>query len=154
MRSSLFLTLALTACGLEVTDEASAPVATAQDALNPGASVAAMHASAAKVAGRWARRFPLATTRSIFVAVDVSGASPGGHVVELTFVQPGGLPWQVQTVSFQATGSGGKHAAPERVWVELPVVGTWIEQYALTGRWTVEAAVDHGRSSSLTFILE
>lgn len=153
MRSSLFLTLALTACGLEVTDEASAPVAAAQEALTPGASVAAMHTSAAQVAGRWARRFPLATTRSIFVAVDVSGASPGGHVVELTFLQPGGMPWQVQTVSFQAAGGGGKQAA-ERVWVELPVVGTWIEQYALTGRWTVEASVDHGRSSSLTFVLE
>lgn len=111
----------------------------------------------------WQTGFSIAQTYDVKVAVDVPASFAGHHTLQLFFTAPGPMQYQRVAVAFSAgvaTADGetdgeviGAASAPSgyRVWVSLPVGGTMIDQYSMTGSWTADAwfdAEDSGRAST------
>lgn len=81
--------------------------------------------------------FPLATTYDLYVAFDIPTAISGTHVAVYEFVSPDGAIYQRTDVPF----SMGR-AKSYRVWGAMPVAGTFIQQYGMTGGWSVRVSLD------------
>jgi hypothetical protein len=121
-------------------------------------------ASASIEAPSFSDSFVIAETTDLHLALDVSASAVGGHNVATVFVDmPGGSAYQRFDVAFATNvvaDPGELQAEPTatgyRIWITLPVAGTWIEQYQLSGTWTAEAYVNNSTSAnaSLAFTLE
>ena len=99
--------------------------------------------------------FVINQTYDLFFAVDVNGALAGHHSASVFVNLPGGSAYQRLDVAFAtdvAAGAGEqqaeKTATGYRVWVSMPVAGTVIEQYQLTGPWTASAFIDAGSTAA------
>jgi hypothetical protein len=121
---------------------------------------------------RWsepvAPAFSTTATADLAVTVEVDGAAPGDHLLELRWYLPGGALYQSVAVPFAAgvapaaagrrlagypfpvevraaarrerAGAGGVFAVADR----LPVAGSSIVEAALWGEWRLEAFLDGG----------
>lgn len=94
--------------------------------------------------------FPIATTYDLFVAADIPKLT-GQHVAIYEISSPDGSVYQRTEVPF-STGT----ATTYRVWTSMPVAGTWIQMFAMTGTWTVRVFLDSETVSraSQTFSLQ
>jgi hypothetical protein len=96
----------------------------------------AVQASDSATAPVFKTTFDIATTYDVFVAFDIPVTLAGQHVAVFEISSPSGI-YQRTEVPF-STGTATKY----RVWSSMPVAGTWIEQYAMTGAWTVKVFMD------------
>lgn len=96
-------------------------------------------------------QFVIATTADLFAAFDVPVALAGSHVAAFEFVSPDGVVFQRTEVPFSMGG-----AKTMRVWNAMPVSGTWIQQFAMTGTWRVRVFLDSEANSraSASFVLQ
>ncbi|MBI5528675.1 MAG: hypothetical protein HY897_20280 [Deltaproteobacteria bacterium] len=102
--------------------------------------------------------FPIASTVDVHVAVDYTNLS-GLHAQSVRVFAPDGSFYQGFDKSI-CVGSGcTSGAAPEVIgsvaqyWETLPVAGTYITQYNLSGSWRVDLYVDGVKKQSGTFLL-
>jgi len=125
MRALFVMALTVVGCGgpLEESEESEASLARR---LNVRVSNSAGHAK-----GR--ARFEIDATNTLYLSADVRA----GHTVAFEVTEPGGAMWQRSEVV--ASGRAGAVTS-------MPVAGTWIQQYALTGTWSVLVFVDAASS--------
>jgi hypothetical protein len=95
--------------------------------------------------------FTIAETYDLFIAFEIPVALAGQHIAAFEVVSPNGAVYQRTEVPFSSAAS-----THYRVWSSMPVAGTWIQQFAMAGSWSVNVYLDGEQSSraSRTFILE
>ncbi|MBL8951168.1 MAG: hypothetical protein JNK82_10355 [Myxococcaceae bacterium] len=130
MRALLVTALTLVACGGPLEEEADvAPSATATGSAIGMALQVRVGTSAGESGLR--NRFAIDQTDAVyFTATGAQGA--GTHTVAFEVYDPSGSMWQRS----ESTLTGGRATA------SMPVAGTWVQQYALTGKWQVLVFVD------------
>ncbi|HEY8599978.1 MAG TPA: hypothetical protein VIL85_16190 [Thermomicrobiales bacterium] len=104
----------------------------------------------------WATSFPVSTTYAVLFAVDLCGAvNPASTALEL--FMPGGFPYIREPLAGPQSGMvtpGGPIACGDQVgqryWVSLPVAGTAIEQYLITGDWEAKVIDQWGQVVAVT----
>lgn len=148
-------TLALAGCGVGMEGGQAALTGSAQAALVTSASsqLRTTDAHRARVAPAWKSNFVITSTPDVFFALDIPSALKGHHI-ETVFVSYGGSPYVRYDVSFAAgvAPAAGEQAAERtatgyRVWAAMPVAGTEIEQYGLSGPWSAGLMLDSTSSS-------
>jgi hypothetical protein len=111
----------------------------------------------------WKTRFKVDNTITLFFATDVHGRFSGHHKLTAFVYAPGNSLYQRFDVSFaagvpagQSEQSAERTRGGYRVWLQMPVAGTWIQQYQLTGKWSASSYVDGSPSpnAGVEFILE
>lgn len=137
------LSVALGACGLPEGDDVGAT----HQALK--AAHAPRHVSKGKVARGQVRvaasmqprtyqdDFVINETNTVFF-VAAPAAPSGQHQLTFEVFEPGGGLYQSQTVAF--TGSAKR--IPVELVSSMPVAGTWVQQFSMTGDWVVKAWLD------------
>lgn len=146
--------LTFTSCG--------SPVAELGDPSDSAASIDDLKAARAPAAWKirvaktstspsFKSRFVIATTPDLFAALDIPTALAGQHVAAFEWISPEGVVFQRSEVPF-SMGS----AKTYRVWNAMPVSGTWIQQFAMTGSWSVRVFLDSEANSRATaaFVLQ
>ncbi|HVE86086.1 MAG TPA: hypothetical protein VND93_24685 [Myxococcales bacterium] len=122
----------------------------------------ALHATDAQ-ATAWKTSFSILDTPELYFALDVGSNTPGHHVERLVLTMPSGSAYQVLYVAFAvnvAAAAGEQQAertsAGWRVWASIPVAGTTIQEFNITGRWSVGASVDSATvaNASMTLTLQ
>jgi hypothetical protein len=105
----------------------------------------------------WTSAFPLSSTYDVHLALDFPSTVTGHHRATLELRTPYGDVYQRIDVAFAtdvAAGAGELQAQAIsggwRLWFRLPVAGTFIDQYQLTGSWSGTAFYDAGASSVAT----
>lgn len=95
--------------------------------------------------------FAIATTYDLYLAFDIPQALAGQHVAAFEVASPDGAIYQRTTVAFTPGAS-----TQYRVWSSMPVAGTWIQQFAMSGTWTVRVFLDDEQVSraTKTFVLQ
>ena len=100
----------------------------------------------------WMSSFVINNTNEVYFAADLGGVS-GHHVMNFFVMMPGGSAYQTISVPFAAgvTPASGEQAAEKisggyRVWAGMPVAGTIIQQYSLTGPWSADVTLDSASS--------
>ena len=98
--------------------------------------------------------YAINNTNTLWFATDLSGVT-GHHTESVNVSMPGGSSYQVIAVAFAAgvTPASGEVAAEKtstgyRVWAAMPVAGTIIQQYNLTGPWAATVALDSASSAA------
>jgi hypothetical protein len=93
--------------------------------------------------------YVIGSTANLYLATDLPSTVKGHHTLTLFVYMPGQSVYQRFDVSFSTdvTPYAGEQKAEKlstgyRVWVTLPVAGTIIEQYSLTGPWTGDVFLD------------
>lgn len=131
MRSLIVMIVALTGCGgpLELEDDGALFVETSEDALRGNLRV---RTTANREKLRWRKQFAIDNTNTLFFAAEVA-AGPGPHRVVFEVVEPQGN-------VYQRTEAACDGAA--QVFASMPVAGTWIQQFAMTGQWKVKVFLD------------
>lgn len=99
----------------------------------------------------FATSFAIATTYDLYLAFDIPVALAGQHVAAFEVLSPDGAVYQRTQVSF-SSGTSTQY----RVWSSMPVAGTWIQQFAMTGAWSVRVFLDAESVSraAQTFVLQ
>ncbi len=130
----------------------------------PAAPTYALQTATAKDGSpEWKSSFSLYGTYTIFIATEITGSLPGHHAANVTVLMPGGAPYQSFDVAFATDVPAypyEQQAEPTangwRVWVELPVAGTVIQQANLAGEWSAELRIDGAASPNATagFLLQ
>jgi hypothetical protein len=128
------------------------------------AAAFALATSASTSSPSFTNHFFIANTADVYIALDIGAQVTGGHHTATVFVNmPGGYAYQAFDVAFatDAAAVGNElQAEPTatgyRIWITLPVAGTWIEQFQLGGEWSAEAYVDSAMTADATvaFTLE
>ena len=115
----------------------------------------------AKVAGQVPvskAALPLASTLDLYVAVDYQNVT-GTHTQAVQVYSPDGSFYQGFNQSVCIDG-GCITNLPESVgtvaqyWVSLPVAGSYISQYNITGAWRVDLYVDGAKTASASVVLQ
>ncbi len=111
----------------------------------------------------WRNEFDVADTYFVEIATDVPASLTGHHTLSVVVREPtAGNVYQRFDVAFAAGVAPDPDeveaedtASGYRVWVSLPVKGTFIDNYSLLGTWSVESRIDSGESAvaSATFDL-
>ncbi|MBI5527751.1 MAG: hypothetical protein HY897_15580 [Deltaproteobacteria bacterium] len=102
--------------------------------------------------------FPIASTVDVYIAVDYTNLT-GSHAQSVRVFAPDGSLYQKFDKSICIGSSCTSGAAPETIgsvsqyWESLPVAGTYITQYSLSGSWRVDLYVDGVKKQSGTFLL-
>lgn len=151
------LALTFTACGV--------PVAELGDAEDPSSAIEELKAARAPAApAPWKihtsktqsnpsfkTKFVIANTPEIFAALDIKSRLTGTHLAAFEFVSPDGVVFQRTEVPF-SMGS----ARTYRLWNAMPIAGTWIQQFNMTGTWKVRVILDSETNSRATasFVLQ
>ncbi len=96
------------------------------------------------------KRFAVAATPDLFIAFDSRSKAGVSHRARFEINGPSGAIYQATEVPFVQSGG------TTRVWTWLPVAGTWIEQYSMTGNWEVKVFVDDAADAAATstFLLQ
>jgi hypothetical protein len=96
------------------------------------------------------KKFVMSHTPDLFIAYDHKGRINGNHKASFELTAPSGALYQYTDVPF----AGNAHGV--RVWSTLPIAGTWVEQYSMTGTWTVRVYLDDANDpvSTSTFLLQ
>ncbi len=99
----------------------------------------------------FASTFTILETYDLYFAFDVPSSLPGTHNAAFEIVAPDGSVYQRTDVTF--TTGASPHT---RVWSSMPVVGTWIQQFSMSGDWQVRVFLDAEQVSraSKTFVLQ
>lgn len=103
---------------------------------------------AKSAAPSWKTSYSIASTYTVYFATEIANLS--GHHTESVFVNlPGGQAYTRYDVSFAtdvAAAAGEvqaeKTATGYRLWVAMPVAGTDIQNYNLSGPWTASVYLD------------
>ena len=143
------LMLCLAACGTPVAAPPTEQlIGTSADELTSPQRT--LRLSASDTRPDFKKNFTIATTPDLFVAFDYHSKSPGSHKATFEILAPSGILYQTTDVPFVVT----QHAA--RVWNSLPVAGTWVEQYSMSGTWQVQVYLDDASdpAASTTFVLQ
>src|SRR6185436_8802086 len=97
----------------------------------------------------WMTSYPIGSTYEVYFATVVPGTLAGHNTETLDVFVPGGTAWQRFTFSFATTvmaGAGEQQAQKITggylVWASMPVAGTDIDSYGLTGSWSAVAYVN------------
>ncbi|MBX5481480.1 MAG: hypothetical protein IRZ16_06505 [Myxococcaceae bacterium] len=114
------------------------------------------------IAPTWKTSFAIAETWSVEIATDVPASSAGHHVLDVYVYSPSGATYEAFTVRFAAGAPAGADEIEAedlgtgyRVWVSLPVIGTFIDSYHLAGGWKADSWIDGaGPRSSAEFQLQ
>ncbi len=134
------VSLTLTACGNAITpdgEDLSASSSAELRAAKPAPATWTAQVSATSTNPVFVSSFQIATTYDVYVAFDTAGALAGQHIATYEFSSPNGAVYQRNQVTF-TPGTSTQY----RVWSSLPVAGTMIQQYAMTGSWTVKVFLD------------
>lgn len=137
--------LAATGCGGPLEDDGAdardVETSTEEAALAGGAQAQLqVRTTASEEKPRWRTSFSIEDTNTLFFAADgVRGAGP--HLLVFEICEPTGNIYQRSEVTTQGT---------ERGMVSMPVAATWIQQFAMTGRWKVKVFVDGAATPSGT----
>jgi hypothetical protein len=129
----------------------------------PGATVSPTYAlvfSDVKVLGQVPANkasFPIASTVDVHIAVDYTNLS-GAHSQSVRVFAPDGSFYQKYDRQLCLSGkcTGDKPeviGSVSQYWESLPVAGTYITQYSLSGSWRVDLYVDGVKKQSGTFML-
>jgi hypothetical protein len=112
------------------------------------------------IAPTWKSDFAIYSTYEVMFATEITGSLSGHHTQTVFVSMPGGGAYQRFDVSFATDVAAGldeqqaeKTETGWRVWISMPVAGTMIEQYSLTGPWTAEVYVDGAAKANVTFNL-
>jgi hypothetical protein len=106
--------------------------------------------------------FAMGSTYDVFFATEISGALAGHHTQTVYVKMPGDSLYQRFDVKFATDVKAGngeqqaeKTASGYRVWVSMPVAGTMIEMYGISGVWSAQVHIDgaSAASSATTFTL-
>ncbi len=145
MRSPL-LAVVLSACGLP--EAAGAPPAQPEAQGLDGAGVVVRASSTGLAPLQFEKHFRIDSTDAVYFVAEVS-SSHGSHTAAFEVHDPFGNIYQRTTRSFDV---GDSQAEAIEV---LPVNGTWISQYAMTGQWTCQIFIDDASTESgdVAFIL-
>ncbi len=139
--------LTLAGCGVAGTEEATDEL---KAAAKPTTQTYALRTTDAKAASpTWKTSFNIANTYDVYLASDV-GTATGHHRDTVIVKMPGGSDYQRFDITYAAgvSATAGEQIAEKtstgayRVWVKLPIAGTMIEQYGLSGPWAAETYVD------------
>ena len=106
----------------------------------------------------WKTTYSANGTYTLYFALDVSGPVSGSHSYSLFIFMPSGFAYQAILVTYSATSctalgspcSVDQTSDGVRIWTEMPVAGTIIEQLQIYGTWTAEAWVDTATSPTAT----
>ena len=103
----------------------------------------------------WRRAFVLEDTDDVHLSLDVMRPPPGTHVAGFEVYAPSGSLYQRFDVPYGAGVAPSDALVKVRggvqVWATLPVAGTWIQQFQMTGVWRVEVWLDQDTSPTDTF---
>lgn len=133
MKTATVMVLALLGCGGGGEGDDGAALGAVEldesaDALGNGLKV---RATESREKPRWKRRFKTDEVSTLyFAAGDVEGK---GHQVAFEIFEPQGSVYQRS----EATSDGARW-----VFSSMPVAGTWVQQFGMTGRWKVKVFVD------------
>lgn len=96
--------------------------------------------SATQSPPKWATTFGINTTNTLYIAAELKAAA-GPHTVAFEVYEPMGNIYQRNEVAFSGSG---------RVFDAMPIAGTWIQTFAMTGTWQVKVFVDGAPTPSGT----
>ncbi len=140
--ASAVLTLTFCACGIpgaEPDDEADA--VSSVDDLKAAAAPAAWKVRLSKTQTKpsFETSFAIATTPDVYGVLDIPSATAtkGQHHAAFEFISPDGVVFQRTEVPFKM----GK-AKSRRLFNAMPIAGTWIQQFQMTGAWKVRVFLD------------
>lgn len=119
-------------------------------------------AHTAGVEPTWKTSFAIVDTFSVEIASELPATTTGHHSLNVYVYSPSGALYQSFSIPFAAgtaAGAGEQQAESTasgfRVWASLPVKGTFIDSYNMTGSWRAESWVDGtGPNSSAGFQLQ
>ena len=106
----------------------------------------------------WTSEFAVTDTYFVEIATELPAEATGHHTLQVYVREPsaGGV-YQRFDVAFAAGVSPNEGevnaettATGYRVWVSLPVKGTFIDSYSLLGTWSVESWIDSGSTANAT----
>jgi hypothetical protein len=110
--------------------------------------------------GTFATSFPIISTNDVFFAFDMPSTKSGSHKARFEVYMPSGSPYQVFDVAFAAgtAPAVGEISADVisggyRVWADLLVAATMIQQMNLSGTWSVKVFLDGTQVASSSFAL-
>jgi hypothetical protein len=93
-------------------------------------------------------QFPILSSYDVYLETEYANLT-GVHTQTTVFYAPGGITWQTTSFTFattvKATGSEVQAAAVGKTWqtyASMPVAGTAIQNYGLSGTWTVAVFLD------------
>lgn len=101
------------------------------------------------LAPTWMSSFSIYSTYALYVATEITGNLSGHHLATVYLIAPNGFVYQSLDASFatDVAPGAGEQAAEQtatgwRLWVSIPVAGTAIQQFSMSGTWQAEAWVD------------
>ena len=102
----------------------------------------------------WKNAFVVADTYFVEIATEIPASLTGHHTLHVYLREPtAGNVYQRFDVAFAAgTAANPDEVEAEvtasgfRVWVSLPVKGTFIDSFSLMGTWSVESWIDSKRA--------
>ncbi|MFZ5471631.1 MAG: hypothetical protein ACOZIN_19570 [Myxococcota bacterium] len=97
----------------------------------------------------WQSSFPINSTYDVHFAFEVPSSVKGHHVATVFVFMPNlstyqrfDLPFATDVAASSGEQQAQKLSTGYRVWASMPVAGTIIEQYSLTGDWRADAYLD------------
>lgn len=110
----------------------------------------------------WKSSFAISSTYTVYLAFDLPRSVRGHHQLTLFVLMPDGGLYQRFDIAFATEGAGPSEQLAQktttgyRVWAELPVAGTMIDQYHIAGAWRADAHLDGAGAptAAATFMLE
>ena len=111
----------------------------------------------------WKSSFGIIDTYTVEIANEVPSTATGSHTLNVYLYSPSGSMYQSFSIPFAAgsiAGAGEQQAEVTstggyRVWASLPVKGSFIDVYNLSGTWKAETWVDGvGPKSTTSFELQ
>lgn len=144
------LSSSLFACGPALEEVAAAEPAALEQELRSSVKVSLRATTSLSAPVRFSTRFELDRTVDLYLVADVS-APPGPHEVMVEISTPSGDLYQATAHAFTT-----QRGETNRVIATLPVAGTWIQQFMLTGSWQARLFVDGAPrpAASLSFSLK
>lgn len=156
------------ACGMPEDEQPGDALGVAHDyakakpvTTTPPAAVYALKTTDVKVAGQVPvnkTALPIATTIDLYIAVDYQNVT-GSHTQLVQVFSPDGSFYQGFNKNI-CIGSGCTANFPEVIgttaqyWETLPVAGSYISQYNLTGSWRVDLYVDGVKKASTGILFQ
>jgi hypothetical protein len=127
--------LMLTACGGALEQEET-------QAEDLGPVSAKLRTTSSRDPLKWQKVFDVDETNTIFFVADTQGAQVK---LSVAIVEPrGNLYQRTEAAPDAQTG---------RVFVSLPVAGTWVQQFSMTGRWKAKVFIDDAPEAAATAVI-
>lgn len=163
MKSGMLLWVALFGCGVGATDLEMPPAESLRSSSTITSSGYALRTTAqASTKPRWQSSFVISSTYTVYLAFELPRSASGHHQLTLFVTMPDGGLYQRFDIAFATDGAESfeqlaqKTTTGYRVWAQLPVAGTMIDQYDIAGAWRADAYLDGAAEPSAvtSFVLE